>query len=209
VSAARERLRDPWSWVTAGGYLLVAVLVVWPLATIFLQSVRDPVSGAWTAAHLRAVFGQPAYRAACGHSLLVAVGGTLGALALGLPLALLSARFRIRGRTALTTLAVLSLLSPPFIGAYAWILMLGSNGFLRRWASAGLGLELPTIYGPAGIVLVYSLQYYPFVFLLTAGALRTLDRSLLEASANRASSAGPACGAWSSRSSSPRSAPGP
>lgn len=61
--------------------------------------------------------------------------------------------------------------------------MLGRNGFLRNFFIS-IGIKLPPIYGPIGIILVYTLQYYPFVFLLTSGALSTVDRSLEEAAEN-------------------------
>jgi len=92
-------------------------------------------------------------------------------------------RYRIRGTNLLNTLAVLALLSPTFIGAYSWITMLGRNGFLRLLFQS-IGINLPPIYGAFGIVLADSLQYYPFVSLMTAGALMTIDRSLEEASEN-------------------------
>ena len=43
---------------------------------------------------------------------------------------------------------------------------------------------IPTIYGPLGIILVFSLKFYPFVFLLTAGALSTINVSLEDAADN-------------------------
>jgi len=61
--------------------------------------------------------------------------------------------------------------------------MMGNNGFLRKFLMT-LGINLPTIFGAGGIILVYSLQYYPFVFLLTSGALSNVDRSLEEAAEN-------------------------
>ena len=92
-------------------------------------------------------------------------------------------RYKIRGTNLLTTLSVLALLSPTFIGAYSWITMLGNNGFLRNLL-ASIGLKLPPIYGPAGIILADALQYYPFISLMLAGSLMTIDRSLEEASEN-------------------------
>ena len=89
---------------------------------------------------------------------------------LGIPLAVLTTRFVIAGRDVLATLAVLALVSPPFIGAYAWIMMLGSNGWMRALLEE-IGIELPSIYGMFGILLVFSLKFYPFVFLLTASGL--------------------------------------
>jgi iron(III) transport system permease protein len=62
-------------------------------------------------------------------------------------------------------------------------MMMGNNGFLRNFLMT-LGINLPTIFGPGGIILVYTLQYYPFVFLLTSGALTAVDRSLEEAAEN-------------------------
>jgi iron(III) transport system permease protein len=47
-----------------------------------------------------------------------------------------------------------------------------------------IGVKLPQIYGPLGIILADTLQYYPFISLMTAGALMTIDRSLEEASEN-------------------------
>ncbi|MEZ5824319.1 MAG: hypothetical protein R3C97_06150 [Geminicoccaceae bacterium] len=74
---------------------------------------------------------------------------------LGVPLAFLTTRFLIRGRALIATLAVLAPVSPPFIGAYAWIMMLGNNGWLRA-AFEATGIPLPSIYGLFGILLVMS-----------------------------------------------------
>jgi iron(III) transport system permease protein len=104
----------------------------------------------------------------------------LGAMLLGLPLAALTARYVIRGRQLLATLAVLALVSPPFIGAYAWIMMLGRNGFVRTTLEE-IGIELPSLYGYLGIILVFSLKFYPFVFLLASSSLRTINPSVEEA----------------------------
>jgi iron(III) transport system permease protein len=103
-----------------------------------------------------------------------------GAMALGLPLAVLTTRYLIAGRNLIATVAVLALVSPPFIGAYAWIMMLGRNGFVRQ-ALEQWGIEAPPIYGFFGIILVFSLKFYPFVFLLTASSLRTINPAVEEA----------------------------
>jgi iron(III) transport system permease protein len=61
--------------------------------------------------------------------------------------------------------------------------MMGNNGFLRNFFIS-IGIKLPPIYGPLGIILADSLQYYPFISLMLAGSLMTIDRSLEEASEN-------------------------
>jgi len=44
-----------------------------------------------------------------------------------------------------------------------------------------MGWSLPTIYGWRGILLVFVVQYFPFVFLLVLGALRSVDQSIEDA----------------------------
>lgn len=184
-----RRLRPGlWSAVTLGGFVLVAVFLVYPLAGVFGYSFTDKATGAASLANWAEFLSRKYYLRAFLHSLFVALATTGLAVLFGVPLAFLTTRFRIRGTGVLDTLAVLALLSPPFIGAYAWITMLGRNGFLRT-ALASAGITLPPIYGALGIILADSLQYFPFVSLMTAGALATIDRTLEEASENLGASA--------------------
>ena len=177
----RQALRlDFWSGVLAVAFVVIAVLMVWPLYSILTASVIDNRSGAWTLANFAQILGHPAYRGALLNSLIVGTGGIIGAMLLGIPLAVLTTRFVIAGRDVLATLAVLALVSPPFIGAYAWIMMLGSNGWMRALL-ADVGIALPPIYGMFGILLVFSLKFYPFVFLLTASGLAASSPSIEEA----------------------------
>src|SRR5512142_255704 len=44
-----------------------------------------------------------------------------------------------------------------------------------------VGWSLPTIYGWRGILLVFVVQYFPFVFLLVSAALRSVDQSIEDA----------------------------
>ncbi len=177
------RRADFWSAVTILGYVVVILLLILPLFNIFKSSFIGRTTGRLDFSNYREFLTKPYYYVTMLNSLVVSVGGTLGAVLLGVPLAFFSTRYLIRGKALLSTFAILALLSPPFIGAYSWIIMLGNNGFLRN-SLASLGVFLPTIYGPFGIILVYTLQHYPFVFLLVSGALSTVDRSLEEASEN-------------------------
>jgi iron(III) transport system permease protein len=175
-----RRAVDIWTLVLLIAIAVVVALLIWPLLEVLTASVTDNRTGELTLANYIRILGFPYYLRGLGNSLIVGVGGMAGAVLLGVPLAYLTTRYVIRGRDLIATLAVLALVSPPFIGAYAWIMMLGNNGWLRA-GFAALGIELPSIYGPFGILLVFSLKLYPFVFLLTAGALGAINRSLEEA----------------------------
>lgn len=184
------RLRfDFWTGVLLFALAVVAALLVWPLSTILTASFIDNRTGAATLGNYARVLGQPFFRDALINSMIVGFSGMLGAMLLGIPLAVLTTRYVIRGRDFLATLAVLALVSPPFIGAYAWIMMLGRNGFVRLPLEE-IGVPIPPIYGMFGILLVFSLKFYPFVFLLAASSLRTINPSVEEAAE------GLGAGAW-------------
>jgi iron(III) transport system permease protein len=174
---------DVWTVVIVLALAIIGVLLIYPLYNIFLASFVDNETAEFTTANYAQILGRNYYRTALYNSILVGFGGMVGAVLLGVPLAFFTTRFAIKGKAFITTLAILALVSPPFIGAYAWITMLGSNGWLRHWLEA-LGMDLPTIYGSTGILLVFALKFYPFVFLLTAGALGTVNPSLEEAAEN-------------------------
>ena len=102
-------------------------------------------------------------------------------------MAYLMTRYNIFGKNVIYVCIILALMSPPFIGAYSWILLFGRAGFITR-LFAGIGVRTPTIYGPGGIILVFTLHLFPYVYLYVAGALGSIDSSLEEAGENLGSS---------------------
>jgi iron(III) transport system permease protein len=111
----------------------------------------------------------------------LAIAVTASAIALGVPLAWLTARTDLPARRAWTVAAVLPLVIPSYIGAYAFLSALGPTGLLRD-ALTPIGVErLPDITGFAGAWLVLTLFTYPLVLLPVRAALRGLDPSLEEA----------------------------
>ena len=169
-----------WATVTLSGFVVFFILIFLPVANIVRESFFDATSGKFGIGNYVTFFSTPYYTQALVNSFVVSIGGTLGSILLGVPLAFFTTRYRIRGTAMLSTLATLALLTPPFLGAYAWIVMLGRNGFVRQLLMS-IGINFPTIYGPLGIIIVFTLQFYPFVYLLTSSGLQTVDRSLEEA----------------------------
>lgn len=185
MTALRARLAGPdfWSVVMAGALLIVAVVLLWPILQVLRIGVFDPESQQLSGAGYVKLLTHPYYLGAIWNTLLVGVGGMVGACLIGVPLAYCTARYTVTGRGVIATLAVMALVSPPFIGAYSWIVVLGNNGWLTTHMRA-LGIAMPTIYGASGIILVFSLKFFPFVYLMTESALRNVNRSLEEAAEN-------------------------
>lgn len=163
--------------------ILSLIFIVYPFFKLFIQSFQDPGTKAFTVANYIKFFQKKYYQEALWHSIFISVIVTILATALGVPLAYLGTRFNLYFKRAINVMVVLSMLSPPFIGAYAWITLLGRNGVITRMLSA-IGIELGSIYGLKGIILVFTLKLYPMVYLYVSGALGSIDSSLEEASEN-------------------------
>jgi iron(III) transport system permease protein len=184
MNARSMRVRfEFWTVVTGAILVMLAVLLILPILRVLMLSFVDADTGAFTLGNYVEAFTRNYYLNGFKNTIFVGVMGTLGACLLGIPLAFFTARFHVRGRTWISTLAILVLVAPPFIGAYAWIMMLGSNGFITNFFEI-IGISTPTIYGAHGIILVFTLKFFPFVFLMTQTALNAVSKSFEDAAEN-------------------------
>jgi iron(III) transport system permease protein len=161
-------------------YLLFLVL---PLFNLLKSSVIHSEGGV-TFEYFKKFFSQKYYLSTLLNSFKVSTVVTFFSLLLGVPLAYFYNLFELKGKKPLEILIILCSMSAPFIGAYAWILLLGRQGLITKIIEALLPITVPRIYGFNGIVLVLVTRLFPLVFLYVSGALRTIDNSLLEASEN-------------------------
>ena len=107
---------------------------------------------------------------------------TAGAVALGVPLAWLVTRTDLPARRAWGLLAALPLVFPSYVAALALLAAFGPRGMLQHGLEGLFGVErVPPIYGFPGALAALALATYPYVYLLTAAALRELDPALEEA----------------------------
>ena len=176
-----RRLRfDLWTFVLIGAWIVLLILLIWPLSSILRASLLDNETGAFSLIHYVQIVTTKVYQRAIGNTLLAGFGGMAGALVLGVTLAFVTTRFHIYGRALIQTLAVIALVSPPFIGAYAWIVLFGASGVVRKGLAA-IGIAIPPLYGALGVILVFAFKFFPHVFLITSGALAAINRSVEEA----------------------------
>jgi len=173
-------------WILASMVILALYLLfmVYPLSKVVRQSVVDETTGLFTLRYVKQFFSQPYYYRTLLNSFKVAITTGLAAVIVGTPLAYLYTMYEVKGRKTLQLLIILSSMSAPFIGAYAWILLLGRAGTITKFIRGIFGITIPSIYGFNGILLVLTIKLFPLVFLYVSGALKNVDNSLLEASSN-------------------------
>jgi iron(III) transport system permease protein len=151
--------------------------------SIFKASFIDPETNTLSLESYQKILRLPFYLRCLRNSLLVSTLSAISSLVIGIPFAFFTSRFYLPGKSLLKTFATLPLILPTFIGAEAWILLLGRNGMFSNLFRQ-IGVEIPTIYGWQGIVLVFTLQFFPYVFLIVAAAINSIDSSLEESARN-------------------------
>lgn len=177
---AGEKKLNIWIVMALGILALFILFVVYPLVLVLYKSVLSE-DGQLSFAYFTKFFARKYYWSTLVGSFKVTILSTVVAAFLGLVMAYVLRSVRIKGSKYLNILIVISYLSPPFIGAYAWIQLLGRNGFFTKILNGLFHVKLGGIYGFAGIVLVFSLQSFPLVYMYISGALKNLDNSLNEA----------------------------
>jgi iron(III) transport system permease protein len=178
-----KRLFTGWNLLLALIFLILFFAVVYPILTIFTASFIHPETGAFSLKSYAAFFHYPYYQRCLRNSLFVSIVTTVLAVAIGVPFAFFLSRYHVPGKNLIKTLGTLPLILPTFIGAEAWLILLGRNGLFAKLFHQ-FGFEMPTVYGWKGIVLVFTLQFFPFVFLMVSAAINAIDRSLEEAATN-------------------------
>ncbi|MFV0476856.1 MAG: ABC transporter permease [Parahaliea sp.] len=111
------------------------------------------------------------------NTLLLMLFTVIGAVLIGVPLALLTAYVRLPAARFWLIMLASPLAVPSYIGAFALYAAPGRGGEIELLT----GLMIPRLDGLAGASLVMALYTYPFVMLATRACLLSLDVSLVNA----------------------------
>jgi iron(III) transport system permease protein len=173
--AGAKRARRPPLLLTAAAVAVVG-LVALPLVYLVVRAASGGVD-AWS------VLGRHRLLELVGQTILLVAAVTFCAVAVGVPLAWLVTRTDLPARRFWAVAGALPLVIPSYVAALVLLAAFGPRGLLQNVLEALFGIErVPDIYGFPGAVLALTLSTYPYVFLLTAAALRDLDPGLEEAS---------------------------
>jgi iron(III) transport system permease protein len=106
---------------------------------------------------------------------------TAASILLAVPMAYLTVRTDLPFRRGFTVVLALPLVVPSYLGAFAFVSAFSPRGEFQDLL-AGFGVEsIPSIYGFQGAALIITLYTYPYVFITTRAALKSLDTKLVDA----------------------------
>jgi iron(III) transport system permease protein len=180
---ARKKMFDVWTVLYIAIFAAYALFLLYPMYSILRNSVIGS-DGKFGLEWFVKFFSTKYYSETLIHSFNVTIWTTVLTLIIGVPLSYFYNMYEIKGKGLIQVLIILCSMSAPFIGAYAWIQLLGRAGIVTKFIKSAMGITIPNIYGFNGILLVLTLQLFPLVFLYISGALKNVDNSLLEASEN-------------------------
>src|SRR5215510_7041009 len=162
-------------WQGTALVLLLCLPALLPLLVI-LVALLSPQTAEWS--HLA----QYVLPEVVANTIILVIGVALLSGMLGTSLAWLTTMCDFPGRRWLEWALLLPLAIPAYVLAFVAVAFLDYSGPLQTWVRAWLGSSgwIPPIRSTGGVILVLSLAFYPYVYLLARGAFRTQGARVLE-----------------------------
>lgn len=178
----QDRRRTLYLWILPLAIWLLLFLII-PLGFVFVESLKSD-SGVSAAAYLR-VFTRKLYRESLRNSLMLsATTAVLGTL-IGLPLSYSVFRMGKKGQGLMTSLLALPLTFSGLVIAYAFIVTLGTSGFVTMLLAKWFGIDplnfSAFLFTWKGLVVAYLYFLIPRMILVMITAWSNVDWTLLDA----------------------------
>lgn len=160
--------------------ILVAVLVL----ISFQTGILGTTEAIYTLGNYKEILADPFVAHVLWNTVVFTIATTLVALGIGLPIAWLTERTTLPGKSAVYTIMTLGLLIPGIYTAMGWTFIAHKRiGFLNRWLVDLFALEQGplNIATPIGMGFVQGLSLSALAFILTAQMFRAMNPSLEEA----------------------------
>lgn len=169
---------------------LLVVLVALPLSFIALHAVFPPFSaGELTGAFsgIPVLFAEPQLPTLLGGTLQVGIGVALVSALLGFPLGVARGLLHLPLPRLWDLLFLIPFLTPPYIAALSWMLVLQTNGYLQQLTGINLN---DLLFSKTGIVLVMAMNIFPVVYFAVSRSLLASGQRLARVARVHGASAG-------------------
>ena len=162
---------------------------IWPIWEIIRGGFFDYEHG-FTLAYVKTVFQNPVYVEGLINSFVMGIGSTVLGLFIAVPLAYLFKGYEFWGKRFFSSLVLLPIMLPPFVGANGVLQLLGTYGTLNTflikigWMNANQPFDWLGAYPMLSIIVMNALSLYPILYLNIVASLANLDPALGEAAEN-------------------------
>lgn len=174
----RKLINDPTLLLTIIFSLaVVTFFVLVPLWNIFLESLKVDKGKFGFGNYVESLTSTGNFQVIVNTILLGFVTSAIS-LIIGFFFAYVSVYIKVKGKKIFDFIAMLPIISPPFIIALSAIMLFGRQGIITNKL---LGLKGFEIYGFHGLVLVQVLSFFPIAYMMLVGLLQMIDPSVEEA----------------------------
>ncbi len=157
--------------------VLVTFFILVPLYNVLKESLGT--DNGLSLQNYRDVFAMHGNTAILINTLILGVVTASISVIVGFLFAYFTTYMRIRFKKIFDFIAILPIISPPFVVALSAILLFGRVGLITRGL---LGIKDFEIYGFHGLVLVQTLSFFPIAYMMLVALLQRIDPSVEEAS---------------------------
>lgn len=126
-------------------------------------------------------FIDPVYLKVLSRSIWLALISTIICLILGYPMAMILARTDIKRRNMLVLLFVVPMWMNFLLRTYAWMALLGKNGFINKILGVFGVPALNLLYNNGAVILGMVYNFLPFMVLPIYSVLSKIDKNIIEA----------------------------
>ena len=164
--------------------LIILVLVSVLIWISFQTGILGTVDATFTLSNYVDVFDDSIFIEAVSNTVVFSITATVVAMGIGLPIAWVTERTTLGGKSWIYVIMTLGLLIPGIYTAMGWTFLAHERiGFLNRWAVQIFGFsEAPlNIATPIGMGFVQGLSLAALGFILTAQMFRAMNPALEEA----------------------------
>jgi iron(III) transport system permease protein len=181
AAPVRRQRFGPQNLVLGLAILLLLFLVAYPMLWLVLGALGVPAE--LTLSNFDRAFTRTQNYTALANTLYLGLGTGLLSMVFGVPLAWAVARSDMPGRQVIHLLVALSYITPPYLTALAYIILLGPDaGLINRLLRAVFGFSSGplNIFSMNGVIFVIGIHVFAFTYFLTHSALKSIDKSLEE-----------------------------
>ncbi len=180
IADVKALARDPILLATlAAIVLLLSVFVVWPVWKVFWLSIAP--RGVLSLDTYRYIFSQKWLTRSFTNSLRLGAISATTSTVVGFIFAFGPNRADVRHPGFIRQMALLPIISPPFMFCLSVILLFGRNGLITRGI---FGRTNFNVYGLWSLVLVQTLGMFPIAYMVLDGVLKAINADLEDGALN-------------------------
>ena len=178
--------------LTKQPFLLTLILLILIFFFVFavypiFQVLKIAISGeeGFSLSNLKEMITNHAFLRALWNSIRLGIISAVLGTAVGFLFAFSITRTEMRGKKFFHLMALLPIISPPFVIALSMILLFGKNGAISNGI---FHLANSNIYGMGSLIFIQTLAFFPIAYMNLRGVLESIDPSLEDAALNMGAS---------------------